>query len=58
MVLGGFGSLLKSQLQKPRVYCYGLPNEFIEHGSISELRQDVGFTKERILSNIEDILNV
>ncbi|MCI0502074.1 MAG: 1-deoxy-D-xylulose-5-phosphate synthase [Fusobacteria bacterium] len=58
VVLGGFGSLLKSQLQKPMVYCYGLPNEFIEHGSISELRHDVGFTKERILNNIEAILNV
>lgn len=58
VVLGGFGTLLNGQLKKVKVHSFGLPNKFIEHGSIGELREEVGFTKENILKEIEDILNV
>lgn len=55
---GGFGAILKCQLNNPKVYNFGLPNRFIEHGSINELRNEVGLTKEKILNKIEEILNV
>ena len=44
VVVGGFGSLLKSQLDKAKVYNFGLPNQFMPHGSIEEIRNEVGFT--------------
>lgn len=55
---GGFGSLLKSGLQKARVSSFGLPNEFIGHGTVGQLREQVGFTKEQILKELEGILGV
>ncbi len=57
VVIGGFGSLLKSRLLNPKVYSFGLPNSFIEHGSISELRQEIGFTQDNILKEIERIIS-
>ncbi len=57
VVVGGFGSLLKARLLKPEVHIFGLPNLFIEHGSISQLREEVGFTKENICNQIERILS-
>ncbi len=57
VVIGGFGSLLKSRLVKPKVYSFGLPNCFIEHGTISELRKEIGFTQEKILTEIERIIS-
>jgi 1-deoxy-D-xylulose-5-phosphate synthase len=57
VVLGGFGSLLKSRLFKPEVHSFGLPNNFIEHGSIGELREEIGFTQDRILLEIERIIS-
>lgn len=57
VVLGGFGSLLKCRLLNPKVYSFGLPNYFIEHGSISELREEIGFTQEKILKEIERIIS-
>jgi len=57
VVIGGFGSLLKSRLLNPKVYSFGLPNSFIEHGSISELRKEIGFTQDNILKEIERIIS-
>lgn len=57
VVIGGFGSLLKSRLLTPKVYSFGLPNSFIEHGSISEIREEIGFTQEKILTEIERIIS-
>lgn len=53
VVIGGFGSLLKSQLQKTEVINFGLPNEFMSHGSIEEIRTEAGFTRNNILKEIE-----
>lgn len=57
VVLGGFGSLLKARLIKPETHIFGLPNKFIEHGSINELRTEVGFTQENVLGQIERIIS-
>ena len=57
VVIGGFGSLLKSRLKGPEVHSFGLPNIFIEHGSISELREEIGFTQDKILAEIERIIS-
>lgn len=57
VVIGGFGSLIKSRLSKPKVYSFGLPNSFIEHGSIGELREEIGFTQDKILQEIERIIS-
>ena len=54
VVVGGFGSLIKSQLNKAKVYSFGLPNAFMPHGSIEELRKEVGFTRNQILKEIEE----
>lgn len=55
--IGGFGSLLKSRLNNPEVHSFGLPNSFIEHGSIPELREEIGLTKENIRLQMERILS-
>lgn len=57
VVLGGFGSLLKARLLNPKVHSFGLPNSFIEHGSISELREELGFNQDKILTEIERIIS-
>lgn len=57
VVIGGFGSLLKSRLSKTEVYSFGLPNNFIEHGSIGELREEIGFTQDNILREMERIIS-
>lgn len=57
VISGGFGTILKGKLNKTKVYNFGLPNRFIEHGSIKELRNEVGFTKEKILKEIENIIH-
>ena len=54
VVVGGFGSLVKSQLDKTKVYNFGLPNVFISQGSIEEIRKEIGFTKNQILREIEE----
>lgn len=54
VVLGGFGSLVKSQLDKAKIYNFGLPNMFIPHGSIKEVRKGIGFTRNKILKEIEE----
>lgn len=57
VVVGGFGSILKSRLAKTKVHSFGLPNNFIEHGSIGELREEIGFTQDKILQEIERIIS-
>lgn len=52
--IGGFGSLLQARLKGPSVLSFGLPNRFIEHGSIEELRNDVGLNLEGIIKCWEE----
>lgn len=54
VVHGGFGSILQSRLRRPSVHSFGLPNQFITHGSIPELRKYVGYTGETVLAELEE----
>lgn len=61
-VLGGFGSAI---LEFAQVHHYknknikrlGIPDEFIEHGTVSELHQKNGLDKKSILTVINEFLN-
>lgn len=58
VVHGGFGSavlelLNDAQVTKP-VHLFGLPDHFVEHGPVPQLRQDVGLTAEAIAARLTD----
>ncbi|MFN3534907.1 MAG: 1-deoxy-D-xylulose-5-phosphate synthase [Desulfatiglandales bacterium] len=51
--LGGLGSAILEEISKlglrfPKISIHGLPDRFVEHGSISELRELVGLTPQFI----------
>lgn len=54
---GGFGSavleFLNSQKLSATVERLGIPDRYIEHGSVSELLAEVGLTKEKIVERVE-----
>lgn len=58
VVHGGFGSLLKSRLNQGKVHSFGLPNEFISHGTIKELREEAGYTLKEVLAAVKENLGV
>jgi 1-deoxy-D-xylulose-5-phosphate synthase len=55
-VSGGFGSAVLQLLNKHKINkhvdIFGLPDQFVEHGPIPTLRQDVGLTAESIAASI------
>lgn len=58
-VLGGFGSavlevMAKQQVQTP-VRCLGIPDSFVEHGRIEELRQLCGLTPQQVVANARSL---
>ena len=57
--IGGFGSLLRSKLDVngPKVYNLGLPNVFIQQGSVKDVRERIKFTKEDVLDKVRACLN-
>jgi len=59
-VNGGFGSavleFLSENQYSPEVRRLGLPDEFIEHGSVAELHHLCGIDKEGIEKEIRKIL--
>lgn len=54
---GGFGEgvslLFQGEKKEPKVIRIALPDDYIEHGNISILREEVGLSKEKILEKIE-----
>lgn len=60
IITGGFGSaILEFASQNSYtipVKCLGIGDEFIEHGTLSELQQEVGVDTESLLNNIEKVL--
>ena len=58
---GGFGSavveLLADEGRSIPVLRFGIPDEFIEQGTQSELREQCGLTPEQMTEKINDILN-
>jgi len=56
-VAGGLGSAIleyyaQSSTVMPRIRLIGVPDEFIEHGSIKEQRQEVGLTVDQIIDQV------
>lgn len=56
---GGFGSAVLEFANSKKLPLYvermGIPDEFIEHGSVSELLKDIGLTKEHIVELVKSI---
>lgn len=56
---GGFGSAVleffaDQGIQDVRIGRLGIPDEFIEHGSVSQQRQEVGLTVEHLVQKIKE----
>lgn len=57
-VSGGFGSavlefLAENGYYHTRVKCFGIPDYFVEHGSVKEQRQEIGLTAEAIAAQVK-----
>jgi 1-deoxy-D-xylulose-5-phosphate synthase len=59
-IIGGFGETIKALLCNSGaiVECIGLPDKFVEHGSIKILREKYGLTSENIVKKSLEILNI
>ena len=55
---GGYGTQLKAFLKGPAVLSYGLPNRYISHGSILQLREEAGLYPEALRLRIKEDLGV
>lgn len=59
VLTGGFGQAVREWLSdksNTKVYCVGLPDKFIEHGSVDILKDKYGISAEKIAKNIRDWL--
>ncbi|MCF7857715.1 MAG: 1-deoxy-D-xylulose-5-phosphate synthase [Candidatus Cloacimonetes bacterium] len=57
-LIGGFGSILKSHFANTniKIYSFGIPDEFIEHGSVSQLKNKIGISADKLTKKIISIL--
>ncbi len=60
-ILGGFGSALLEHFEalgetNIKVKIMGIPDRFIEHGSVNELLNEIGLTVENVIINIKKML--
>jgi len=57
-LIGGFGSTVKSFYANSdvKVYSYGIPDEFIEHGTIDQLKNKIGISTKKITQELISIL--
>src|SRR5690625_3927451 len=58
---GGFGSSVleffeEEKLSVPYVHRMGIPDRFIEHGSVGELLKEIGLTEDQIVKQITEIV--
>ncbi|MDQ1909518.1 1-deoxy-D-xylulose-5-phosphate synthase [Paenibacillus sp. GD4] len=58
---GGFGSAVleyysNQNLYGMRVKIIGIPDYFVEHGSVKEQRQEVGLTSERLVTELQSLV--
>jgi 1-deoxy-D-xylulose-5-phosphate synthase len=58
---GGFGSAVleyysNQNLYGMRVKIIGIPDYFVEHGSVKEQRQEVGLTSERVVTELQSLV--
>jgi len=57
-LIGGFGSIVKSFYSNSdvKVYSYGIPDEFIEHGTIDQLKNKIEISTKKITQELISIL--
>ncbi len=57
-LIGGFGSMMKSYFSNSdvKVYSFGVPDEFIEHGTVDQLKDLMGISAKKITKEIISIL--
>ena len=57
-LIGGFGDTVKSHLSNSdvNVYSFGIPDEFIEHGTVDQLKNMIGISTKQITKEIISIL--
>lgn len=57
-LIGGFGSMVKSHFSNSdvNVYSFGIPDEFIEHGTVDQLKDMMGISAKKITKEIISIL--
>jgi 1-deoxy-D-xylulose-5-phosphate synthase len=59
-VQGGFGSAVLEFAHNhgyaPHIQCMGIPDEFIEHGSVNELLEEIGLTVNGVISKVHSML--
>ena len=57
-LIGGFGSMVKSHFSNSnvKVHSFGIPDEFIEHGTIDQLKNMMGISAKKIIKEIISIL--
>ncbi len=62
VIEGGFGEsvlriIAKNNLKNIKIKQLGVPDKFIEHGTIAQCREECGLTKHNFLECIKEILN-
>ena len=61
MLAGGLGALVQSFVMdydlKTTVKRIGIDDQYVEQGSVTELLEEVGLTKENIVNKIEEIIS-
>ncbi|NQV17495.1 MAG: 1-deoxy-D-xylulose-5-phosphate synthase [Armatimonadetes bacterium] len=57
-LIGGFGNVIKDFYSDSeiKVYSFGIPDNFVTHGKISELRKLIGINPEQIYKKIKTII--
>jgi len=58
-LIGGFGSAIKEFYadSSVKVYSYGIPDQFITHGCISELKKMIKLDKDQIYNEIKKVIS-
>jgi len=58
VLIGGFGDTIKSYFSNTniKVFSFGIPDEFIEHGTVDQLKDMIGISADKITKKIISIL--
>jgi len=61
-VIGGFGSAVleyyqQKEIEMPKVKILGVPDVYVEHGSINDQRKEVGLTPEGIADTVNKLIS-
>lgn len=57
VVGGGIGERIADAAGEQRVWCYGIPNEFLDHGSRNQVLEHIGLTSDQLADSMLSRLN-